>query len=236
MTPAPGRTADNASFGEEGSSEREMREALQRISALCWAALNAADVRNDVGRAICGLGSGIVQDVDYLLAEDGPLAQLQSDLAAARKERDEALKLRRDDRTWYEMTVSVVEEQRENYRAEAVQLRSRLLEAEKGAEAMGWSTDWSAAERVAFARQRRPGMRSANGQSWLAIAKHRVVGIVVEDRGRAAMDAFAEWRADPEITELVRAPDQIARRFFRQPWPGLDAAFSILAQEADCAP
>ena len=36
---------------------------------------------------------------------------------------------------------------REAAEAEAAHLRSRLLEAEKGAEAMGWSTDWSAAER-----------------------------------------------------------------------------------------
>lgn len=145
---------------------------------------------------------------DALLAD--PLAQLQADLIAARKERDEALKLRKEDRAWYEMTVSVVEEQREDYRAdslrlhrekmdrldrslaaeanlialakmygeacwkmvqalacvqdlstynlalgedkraaeaEAAQLRSRLLQAEMGGEAMRWSTDWAAAAR-----------------------------------------------------------------------------------------
>lgn len=71
----------------------------------------------DVGRGVFELGVDRV-----LMARESPVVvddapSLQSRLSAAEAARDEAQRLRKEDRAWYEMTVSVVEEQRENYRA-----------------------------------------------------------------------------------------------------------------------
>lgn len=61
-------------------------------------------------------------------------SSLQSRLTAAEAARDEAQRLRKEDRAWYEMTVSVVEEQRDNARAardEACARAERLEKANK---------------------------------------------------------------------------------------------------------
>ncbi|MGX9983912.1 hypothetical protein [Methylobacterium fujisawaense] len=64
------------------------------------------------------------------------IAQLQADLIAAQKERDEA---RRDHDAlaeWWKMNPSLIQHRIAAAEAEAAQLRARLHEAEKGAEAM----------------------------------------------------------------------------------------------------
>lgn len=42
--------------------------------------------------------------------------------------------------------------------------------------------------------------------------------------------ALAEWAARTAVTEIVRVPVEVARRFLLQPWPGLEVALALLAQ------
>lgn len=69
------------------------------------------------------------------------------------------------------------------------------------------------------------------GLSWLAIAGGRVIGATAADGSRAMRTAIAEFIACHDVTDLVKAPDEAVRRFFRKPWPGREAALALLAQQ-----
>jgi hypothetical protein len=63
----------------------------------------------------------------------------------------------------------------------------------------------------------------------ICIAHGEVCGAVI--CGCAETDrALAEWAARAAVTEIVRVPVEVARRFLLQPWPGLKAALALLAQ------
>ncbi|MGE8129073.1 hypothetical protein ACQKQD_19030 [Methylobacterium sp. NPDC080182] len=189
MTPAPdtGPTAEETKLKEQIAYTMAMRTALRPslVEGLAeWQRVGYSSPGQDA-RANAWKWYGAA---DALLA--GPLAQLQADLIAARKERDEA----REEIAAVERALEGVEETPLARRvghwigvaanectrataaeAEIAQLRSRLLQAEKGAKAM------RDVQEAVVARWREAAMMAVGGdlrrlQRLLNASQGRIVG------------------------------------------------------------
>ena len=59
----------------------------------------------------------------------------------------------------------------------------------------------------------------------IAIVNGEVMGAIVCD-ARSLDQTLAEWTADPSVTEIVRVPVSVPRKFLFEKWPGRDAAIA----------
>lgn len=46
-------------------------------------------------------------------------------------------------------------------------------------------------------------------------------------------DTLAEWAADPQVSELIKVPVEVARRFLFEAWPGRAEALATIVQVED---
>jgi hypothetical protein len=63
----------------------------------------------------------------------------------------------------------------------------------------------------------------------IAIVDGEVRCAVVDDGSASCREAIAEWLEDRSVTELVRVPVEVARKFLFQHWPGREAAIAAIS-------
>ena len=60
----------------------------------------------------------------------------------------------------------------------------------------------------------------------------KCAAMVCPDRPHIHEDAVKKWLRDPNVTQILRVPVEIPRKFLFVPWPGLEAALATVAAEA----
>jgi hypothetical protein len=67
----------------------------------------------------------------------------------------------------------------------------------------------------------------------IAVCSDEVKCAVATEDEKYFRTVVAEWSEDPNITEIVRVPLEVARRFLFEKWPGRDAAIAAVAESSD---